>query len=89
MGTGDIMLGGGGVPCDGLASHSEGSRNISSRLMLRISSGSVGRMTRGFPFFIYIFLYNTVRKASAGALELKFAKTVLVKLGQCMKFRCT
>ena len=58
MGTGDHNAGGGGgLPCDGLASHPGGSSNIPSRFMLQkpdLSAGMMGHLARmqTSPFFL-------------------------------------
>ena len=49
MGTGDHNAGGGGEPCNELASHPGGSINIRSRFMLRkpgLSAGLMGHLAR-------------------------------------------
>ena len=49
MVAGDHNTGGGGEPCDGLASHPGGSSNIPSRFMLQkleLSAGLMGLLAR-------------------------------------------
>ena len=53
-----IMLGGGGWPCNGLASHPGGSSNIPSRFMLQkleLSAGLMGHLARKQTYYLTFF----------------------------------